>query len=132
MQITAQEMKLIDRLRKEEQRWSRTRWVLLAMVILILAIYGFIGGQLIGMTKAEAHEFGDEAKGVPVSVQLLGIVERSQTVTFAVSLFWPLLLIGFCGAGWLIALLIRDWHGNVQRMLLLRLLDAQQKHDHAA
>jgi hypothetical protein len=136
MQFTSQETKLIERLRKDEQRWSRNRWILLATVIIFLAIYGFIGSQLVGMIKSEGREIADDTKGVPVSVQLLSVTETSQAVTFAVAFFWPMLLLGLCVAGWLITLLIRDWHGKAERMLLLRLFDAQQKetstNEHAA
>jgi hypothetical protein len=36
-------------------------------------------------------------------------------------------LLGFVVGTYLIVLAIRDWHGNVNRMLLLKLLDAQEK-----
>lgn len=38
MQFTPQEMKLIERLRKQERRWPRTRWILLAMAALMVAV----------------------------------------------------------------------------------------------
>lgn len=47
-----------------------------------------------------------------------------SALLFAV--FWPKVLLMMVFASWLVGLAIRDWHGNVQRMLLLRLLDAQQ------
>jgi hypothetical protein len=43
------------------------------------------------------------------------------------AVFWPKALLMMVVASWLIVLAIRDWHGNVERMLLLRLLDAHQK-----
>jgi hypothetical protein len=36
-------------------------------------------------------------------------------------------LLGFVICGWLIGWSIRDWHGNVNHMLFLKLLDATQK-----
>jgi hypothetical protein len=44
-----------------------------------------------------------------------------------IAFFWPKFLLGFYCAIWFVVWAIRDWHGNVHRMLLLRLLDAQQQ-----
>ena len=106
MKFTAQEMKLIDRLRKQERRWPRIRWILLVVAAFSLAVYGYIAAQIV--IKLESGQPGDNS-------------------TFMVAFFWPKCLLGFCLAAWFIAWAIRDWHGNVQRMLLLRLLDAQLK-----
>jgi len=43
------------------------------------------------------------------------------------TMFWPKIILMAGLAGVFIGLAIRDWRGNVTRMLLLRLLDAQQK-----
>jgi hypothetical protein len=40
---------------------------------------------------------------------------------------WPQLLLMIVLAGAFFARAVRDWRGNVQRILLLRLLDAHQK-----
>lgn len=48
-----------------------------------------------------------------------------SALLFAV--FWPKALLLMVLASWFLVLAIRDWHGNVERMLLLKLLDAQQK-----
>jgi len=106
MQFTSQEMKLIERLRKQERQWPRARWILLAMAAFIVAIYGYILSKIIGMLES-GHS--------------------TEDATFMVAFFWPKCLLGFCLAAWFVGLAIRDWHGNVHRMLLLRLLDAQQK-----
>jgi hypothetical protein len=53
----------------------------------------------------------------------------SGSSVWLIALFWPQILF-ICGVGGaLIGLTTRDWNGNVQRMLLLRLLDEQQKKD---
>ena len=115
MEFTPQEMKLIERLRKEERRWPRSRWILLGMAAFILAVYGCILAQIIGVLQSG---------------------EPRDDATFMVAFFWPKCLVGFCFAVYFIVWAIRDWHGDVKRMLLLRLLDAQQretrKDDHAA
>ena len=103
-QFTAQELKLIDRLRKEDRRWPRTRWILLAMATLTIAVNSYIALQIVGVLESGRDD-----------------------ATFMVAFFWPKCLVGFCLAAWFVSWAVRDWHGNAYRMLLLRLLDAQQK-----
>ena len=132
MQFTARETKLIERLRKEELRWHRTRWMLLVMVVLILAMEGLLSARFLAMTHATVQPAEDQAKDMPPSFQTFSILRAGQEMTFAFALFYPQLILGVGVAGWTVGLLIRDWHGRGQQMLLLRLLDAQQKDDHAA
>ena len=107
MQFTPHEMKLIDRLRKQERRWPRTRWILLGMATFILAAYGYIAHLLFSTLGSDGFAPADSA--------------------LLIAIFWPKVILMAVGAGAFIALAIRDWRGNVHRMLLLRLLDAQQK-----
>ena len=107
MQFTPQEMKLIERLRKQERRWPRTRWILLGMAAFILAAYGYVAYLLFSTLDSQTFSPADSA------------------LLFA--LYWPKALLMTVMAGAFIALAVRDWHGNVHRMLLLRLLDAHQK-----
>jgi hypothetical protein len=44
----------------------------------------------------------------------------------AIAIFFPKCLVHVAIAAWAFSKAITDWHGNVNRMLLLRLLDAQQ------
>lgn len=107
MRFTPQEMKLIERLRKQERRWPRTRWILLGMAAFILVAYGYVAYLLFSTLGSETASPADSA------------------LLFAI--FWPKVILMLVGAGAFIALAIGNWHGNVHRMLLLRLLDAQQK-----
>jgi len=50
-----------------------------------------------------------------------------EVSTLLIAVFWPKVILMSGGAVAFIALAIRDWHGNVHRMLLLKLLDTQQK-----
>ncbi len=109
MQFTPQEMKLIERLRKQERRWPRTRWILLGMAAFGFAIYGYVAFFLFSTLDSQTFSPSDSA------------------LLFAV--FWPKALLMLIIASSFIALAIRDWRGNVHRMLLLRLLDEQQKKD---
>jgi len=106
MQFTSQEMKLIDRLRKQERRWPRTRWILLGMAAFSLAVYCWVAYFLFNALDSQTYSPADSA------------------LLFAV--LWPKLLLMLCMACAFIALAIRDWRGNVHRMLLLKLLDAHQ------
>src|SRR5882724_2699504 len=100
MEFTQHEMKLIDRLRRDERRWPRLRWIILAAGVLLAA------NAIFGLAVCLVVDFGDDA---PFQLALL----------LPMSLF----LAGF--AAGLVAWAFRDWHGDVKRMLLLRLLDAQ-------
>jgi hypothetical protein len=107
MEFTPHELKLVQRLRKQERKWPRTRWVLIGMAAFGFAVYGYVGYVLFSSLDSKTFS--------PADCALL----------FAV--FWPKALLIMVGASWFIVLAIRDWHGNVERMLLLRLLDAHQK-----
>ena len=107
MQFTPRELKLIERLRKQERKWPRTRWILIGMAACGFAIYGYVAYMLFSTLDSKTFSPTDSA------------------LLFAV--FWPKALLMMVVASWLIVLAIRDWHGNVERMLLLRLLDAHQK-----
>jgi hypothetical protein len=111
MQLTIQEMKLFEQLRKEEHRWPRQRWFFLGtgifaalcatvMVILVL--------NRVGIMLSDHDE----------------VFARAWLLLFAA--FWPNCLILFGVAFFVIFRAIRDWHGNANRMLLLKLLEAQK------
>jgi uncharacterized membrane protein len=108
MQLTPQETKLIERLRKRERRWPRNRWIFLLGGAFLLAGYGYILARIVMMLESDSFS------------------EIPEATTLVVAVFWPKCLLGFCVGAGLIGLAIRDWHGNVHRMLLLRLLDEQQ------
>jgi hypothetical protein len=112
MQFTPQEMKWIERLRKEERQWPRLRWFTLGAGIFSILCYGFI---LIVVFYFPG--FPESASDVTDLVFWL--------VFFAVE--WPKCLIGFLIGGWIIVWTILNWRGNANRILLLRLLDASQK-----
>jgi hypothetical protein len=88
------------------------RWILLTVGACTLAIYGYVGAQIVGIWKS------NDLDGV-----------GREFALFTVALVWPKCILGFYLACWLIGWAIRDWHGNAHRMLLLRLLEAQQKEE---
>lgn len=107
MQFTPREMKLIERLRKQERQWPQRRWILLGMA-------GFASAYCLYVAHFLSGTLGSGDWGAADSALLFAFL-------------WPNVFLMACIAGAFIGLVIRDWHGNVNRMLLLRLLDAQQK-----
>jgi len=104
MEFTPDELKLIERLRKQERQWPRARWALLAGSVLIFIFYSYIVVRLVRMVESES-------------------VGEGATLFFA--FLWPKCLLMFCFATYAIILAIWDWRGNANRRLLLKLLDAQ-------
>jgi hypothetical protein len=86
------------------------RWFLLATGIFAVSVYIYI-------LVAEL-------------VSLFGSQRTTDLNIYDVLLFavlWPKCLLGFGIGGWFIAWATRDWHGNVNRVLLLRMVETQQK-----
>ena len=106
MQFTATEVKLIEKLRKQERRWPRTRWILLGMAAFAWAAYGYFGYQIVSFVDSQTFDQSDKA--------------------LMVAFFWPKCLMGFLFGAWFLAVVICDWKGNVNRMLLLKLIDAHK------
>ncbi len=114
MEFTTEELKQIEHLRSQERRWPRTRWILLWTGIGIAAVYVYILVlllRLVFLSEGDPTRLGD-------------VLSRTNILVFAV--FWPNCLLALCYAAWCIAVAIRDWNGNTNRMLLVKLLEAQQ------
>jgi hypothetical protein len=110
MEFTPRETKLIARLRKQERQWVWLRWWLLAgglLCTVALALYGHTLFSLAsGLNSAEP---------------------TSPDTVLAIAIFFPKCLVLLASITWAFGKAFSDWHGNANRMLLLRLLDAQQK-----
>jgi len=114
MELTSQELKQLDRLRKQERQWPRTRWIMLTAGVFNAAIYGYVMGMVVHRLF---HSGNDPAS--------TGELFSSFNI-FLFAFIWPLFLLMICHSGWFIVEAIRDWHGNINRRLLLKLLEAQQ------
>ena len=112
MQLTPREMKMVARLRKTERLWPRWRWAVLGAGIFAWAVYGFIAFSIYDRLQSIDADHGN----VEFNIWLVGF-----------AMMWPKCLIGFVVGACLIVFAIQDWHGNTNRVLLLKLLDAQQK-----
>jgi hypothetical protein len=111
MQLTAREAKMVARLRKAERLWPRWRWAVLGAGFFAWAVYGYIAFSVFG--RLQSAEIGKDSLGY--MIWLTGF-----------AMIWPKCLLGFAVGACLIGFAIRDWHGNVHRMLLLKLLNAQE------
>lgn len=109
MEITSQEMRLIERLRKQDRQWLWARWFLLAAGILSLALCAACGYVVHRLVSESAQGHLD-----------------SDTV-FLIVLFWTKCCFYFVFGVWCIIQVWLKWHGDVTRILLLKLLDAHQR-----
>jgi hypothetical protein len=109
MQLTPQEVKFVERLRKRDRQWPRNRWIMLVVGFFALACYGYI---TISMFRRMDFEH----------------LELHDVLFFA--LLWPKCLLMFLLGMGFIVWAISDWHGNANRKLLLKLLDAQMEGEH--
>ncbi len=108
MQFTQREEKLIKRLRKQDRQWSRwQRWVFLVLGVLLLVVMGPYTSTLFSLLNRY------EERPDINEVLLIAVLVPKVFINLAI------------GLG-LLVFTLRDWHGNVTRMLLLKLLDAEQ------
>ena len=114
MELTSRELKQIERLRKQERQWPRTRWIMLGAGIFNAALCFY---TLVLELHQLFHPMNDPAGSRDPFSLLVSVL------SFALG--WPACLLMWCFSLWLIVVAIRDWHGNINRRLLLKLLDAQ-------
>ena len=108
MEFTPKETRLIKRLRKQERQWHWARWFVLglgASSIVLCAMFGFLLHSLVSESARQLD---------PLSV-------------FFIVLIWTKCCMYFLFAVWFLSLAWSKWHGDGNRTLLLKLLDAQQQ-----
>jgi len=110
MEFTSQEMKLIGRLRKQDRQWIWARWL-----VLLMGVFSTVASAVMGyFLHSLLSEW--EQQGL-----------HTSTTVFLTILIWTKCCF-YLGFGfWCFVTAIVKWHGDVNRMLLLRLLDAQQE-----
>jgi len=108
--FTPQETKLLQRLRKRERQWRWVRWLMLVVGVFCVGLCGAFGFLLHLFIPA----FSDHG-AINANMLLLILVIWTQCCLH--------LVLGIL----FIATVILDWHGNVNRVFLLKLLDAQEK-----
>jgi len=105
MDLTPSERRLVNQLRNLERTWETRKWFMLGMVAMIVlaAVYTcFPVGRMLS-----SHDFS------PINMVI---------VTMAI----PLILLGLGIAALTLGWIVRDWHGNAIRVLLLKLIELQQ------
>jgi hypothetical protein len=109
MNFTPQETKLIERLRKHDRQWRWARWLVLMMGVFCIGLCTMLGYVLYGLIAgSQAGHFDGQA-------------------VFLIVLIWTKCCVYFVFGDWCFITACLKWHGDVNRMLLLRLLDAQQR-----
>jgi hypothetical protein len=115
VKFTPQELKMVERMRKAERLWPRMRWVLLIAGTFCALVHLALLWQAMDIAQISGLE---------------------DTGLLFYSLAYPRALLGLLAGAWCIGWAIRDWHGNGNRTLLLRLIDDCQKRketsEHAA
>ncbi len=108
MELTPQERKLVERLRKQQRRWLWGRWFFLVIgvaSIVLCAMFGFL-----------LHSLVADSAGVNLDGRIV----------FFIVLIWTKCCMYFGFALWFLITAWAKWHGDINRTLLLKLLDAQE------
>ena len=109
MNFSPQETKLIERLRKHDRQWRWARWLVLVMGVFSTGLCALLSYLLYGLiAESEAGHFDGQ-------------------IVFFIVLIWTKICFYFIFGVWCFITACLKWHGDVNRMLLLRLLDAQQR-----
>ena len=101
-------MRLVERLKKQDRQWPRGRWVLLALGILSAVDLALCSYLLFKVLPA-VNEPG----------------QNREEAAIAIAFLFPKCLATLAITCWLFTKVITEWHGNVNRMLLLKLLDVR-------
>src|ERR1017187_9031447 len=109
MQLTPRETILIERLRKDERRWPYLRWLMLAIGFLSLALCTGWGVILYKLVHGGSRDPLDSMD------------------VFIIVMLWTKSCIWFVIGVWSFAKAATKWRGDVNRVLLLRLLDEHQQ-----
>ena len=110
MNFTPRELKLLKRLRKQERQWGWARWLRLVAGICSLGLcvaFGFLLHWLISLYLSAAGP-------INANIVIFILLIWTNCCFYLVFSIWCLVSAGM------------DWHGNANRTLLLKLLEAQQ------
>jgi len=107
MKLSEVEQRMIARLRKQQRQWRWGRWLVLLGGILLLLVavirLCILASEIRSANMIKTADVADLALSVAV--------------------LFPGFLVDFTIAVALFIMVIRDWHGNSTRTLLLRLVD---------
>ena len=108
MKLTTGELRLVERLRKQERQWRFTRWLLALGGVILMGLWAWMLWRVLGSTDT------------PTDVREAELVR---------ALAYPKVLFGMAVGAAMIGLATRDWVGRPPRILLLRLLEDHQSQD---
>ena len=100
MELSSTEKKMVARLRRKQEQWPRTRWVLLCIGVGSLGVSGY---------------------GLPILLQCLH--EKDPNTALVLACFIPQIYLCALLGAWAIGYAWADWNGNSHDRLILRLLD---------
>jgi Na+/proline symporter len=107
MRLTPQEVKMVERLRRDERAWQRWRWTILAIVPLAFGFGAYFAYFVCRLLDSK-------------------VVSEAQTAML-IAVLWPQVLLVLVVAAGLMGLAVRDWHGKAHRALLLKLIEAHER-----
>jgi hypothetical protein len=106
LKLTESEQRLLAQWKSAEERWPRRRWYLLLVSVLLTIAYTFL------FFTFHALVFRD-------------VTDDSMPVRAGVSaMVSPLLWFGLGSGVYWVGLTIKNWNGNAQRRLLLKVISA--------
>ena len=98
---------MVETLRKQDRNWRFGRWMVLVSGI-------FSAGLCIAIFCLVVPRIQSKSEDI-------------SSAEFMLSFSFPIILLFAGTASMCLTLVIRDWHGNTTRTLLIKLLDEQQE-----
>ncbi len=130
------EFRIVERLRKRQRQWIRTRWILLLNSILITALcVGILIFEVnnfrlhsrsirIGLSDVAKHSDQLSQHGIPLLTEYMTMIQDQFVELALFAIAWLLLALF---ALWHFAKVVRDWTGNDVEALLIKLWDARKE-----
>src|ERR1700722_17022200 len=135
MEITAKQTKRIERLRKQLRLWPRVRWLLMFNGIVATVACMFCIWFVTGFVREQRRQLGLLFSDInlpafrsPDGIQLLArsisaAIGAQDSLLDLSALFYGWTVLFALLAMWHFFILSRDWHGNAEKTLLLKLYD---------
>ncbi|WPJ94550.1 hypothetical protein SH580_14035 [Coraliomargarita algicola] len=107
MNLTDQELKALERIEKHEKAYSKMRYILIFHTLFVTGMAIFLGYII----EDALHSLREEA----------------NQSTLIIAMTFPLLLISCLASTFHIFNLVRNWNGNPERKLLIKLVRSSLK-----
>jgi len=113
MKLSPEDRKTLEKIRRSEALSKKMRWVLLAIVVILV-------GLLIH-TASELNEFRESIMSDD------GF--NAEIMAFGLPMFYLRLTVSACVTGIFLGLAIKNWNGNKTHQLILGIVDALEKEE---